>query len=205
MHDEDRGLVRQLLSGNEVAFREFFHNYFPRLYRFTLRRVGYDQEVARDAAQATLVRGVRKLHLYRGEASLFTWLCQIARHELADQHARTARQSAAGARLVAREEDPAVRASLESIPADPTSEPEGIRQREELAGIVHAALDYLPQRYAQVLELKYLEDLSVDSIAERLGVTSTAAQSLLARARAAFRDACNSLGQELGSTIGGER
>jgi RNA polymerase sigma-70 factor (ECF subfamily) len=205
MHDEDRGLVRQLLDGNEAAFREFFHNYFPRLYRFTLRRVGYDQEVARDLAQATLARGVRKLHLYRGEASLFTWLCQIARHELADQHARTARQNAAGARLVAREEDPAVRASLESIPADPDWEPEGIRQREELAGIVHAALDYLPQRYAQVLELKYLEDLSVDSIAERLGMTSTAAQSLLARARAAFRDACNSLGQELGSTIGGER
>lgn len=205
MHDEDRGLVRQLLDGNEVAFREFFHNYFPRLYRFTLRRVGYDQEVARDLAQATLARGVRKLHLYRGEASLFTWLCQIARHELANQHARTVRENAAGARLVAREEDPAVRASLESIPADPDREPEGIRQREELAGIVHAALDYLPQHYARVLELKYLEDLSVDSIAERLGMTSTAAQSLLARARAAFRDACNSLGQELGSTIGGER
>jgi RNA polymerase sigma-70 factor, ECF subfamily len=205
MHEEDRGLVRQLLDGNEVAFREFFHNYFPRLYRFTLRRVGYDQEVARDLAQATLVRGVRKLHLYRGEASLFTWLCQIARHELANQYTRTARENAAGARLVAREEDPAVRASLESIPADPDWEPEGIRQREELAGIVHAALDYLPQRYAQVLELKYLEDLSVDSIAERLGMTSTAAQSLLARARAAFRDACTSLGQELGSTIGGER
>lgn len=205
MHDEDRGLVRQLLDGNEVAFREFFHNYFPRLYRFTLRRVGYDQEVARDLAQGTLARAVRKLHLYRGEASLFTWLCQIARHELADQHARTTRENAAGARLVAREEDPAVRASLESIPADPDREPEGIRQREELAGIVHAALDYLPQRYAQVLELKYLEDLSVDSIAKRLGMTSTAAQSLLARARAAFRDACNSLGEELGSTTGGER
>jgi RNA polymerase sigma-70 factor, ECF subfamily len=205
MHHEDRGLVQQLLDGDQVAFREFFHNYFPRLYRFILRRVGYDEEVARDIAQATLARGVRKLHLYRGEASLFTWLCQIARHELADQHARTVRQSAAGARLVAREEDPAVRASLESIPADRDWEPEGIRQREELAGIVHAALDYLPQRYAQVLELKYLEDLSVASVAERLGMTSTAAQSLLARARAAFRDVCNSLGQELESTTGGER
>lgn len=204
MHDEDRELVQRLLRGDESAFRGFFHNYFPRLYRFILRRVGQDEEQARDLAQATLARGVRKLHLYRGEASLFTWLCQIARHELADLHARAARRDAAGARLVAREEDPEVRASLESIPADRDWEPEGIREREELAGIVHAALDYLPQRYAQVLELKYLEDLSVESVAERLGMTSTAAQSMLARARAAFRDACSALGRELSSTIGGK-
>ena len=204
MHDENRELVQQLLRGDESAFRGFFHNYFPRLYRFILRRVRQDEELARDLAQATLAKGVRKLHLYRGEASLFTWLCQIARHELADLHTRTARQDAAGARLVAREEDPEVRASLESIPADSDWEPEGIREREELAGIVHSALDYLPQRYAQVLELKYLEDLSVESVAERLGMTSTAAQSLLARARAAFRDACSALGWGLASTIGGE-
>jgi RNA polymerase sigma-70 factor (ECF subfamily) len=205
MHDEDRQLVQRLLNGDELSFRGFFQDYFPRLFRFLLRRVGHDEEAARDLTQAVLARGVRKLHLYRGEASLFTWLCQIARHELADSLARTTRQGAAFGSLVAREENPAVRSALESIPAERDWEPEGIRQREELAGVVHAALDYLPQRYAQVLELKYLEDLTVEDVAERLGMTSTAVQSLLARARSAFRDACDSLGEEFDFTIGGKQ
>lgn len=203
MHPEDRQVVRLLLKGDEVAFREFFSDYFPRLFRFILRRVGSDEEAARDIVQAALTRATRKLHLYRGEASLFTWLCQIARHELADQGTHSRRQG--GGELVAREEDSAVRAELESLPAEPAFEPEKVRNRDELAELVHAALDYLPRRYAQVLELKYLEDLSVDSIAQRLGTSSVAIQSLLARARTAFREVCVSLDPDLRFTDGGDR
>lgn len=202
MHPEDRQLVRLLLKGDEVAFREFFSDYFPRLFRFILRRLPGDEEGARDIVQAALTRAIRKLHLYRGEASLFTWLCQIARHELADRGTRSRREGGAG--LVAREENSTVRAALESMPADPALEPERVRDRDELAELVHAALDYLPQRYAQVLELKYLEDLSVDSIAQRLGTSGVAIQSLLARARTAFREVCVSLDPDLRFTAGGD-
>lgn len=195
MHEEDRQLVTKLLAGEEASFRLFFQDYFPRIFRFILRRVG-DEEAARDIVQAALGKGVQKLELYRGEASLFTWLCQIARHELADSMARTARQLPILRGVVAWEDDPQVRASLESIPSDGDAEPEAVRQREELAVIVHAALDYLPQRYARVLELKYLEDLPVETIAERLGVTAITVQSLLARARSAFREVCGTLQQD---------
>jgi RNA polymerase sigma-70 factor (ECF subfamily) len=53
---------------------------------------------------------------------------------------------------------------------------------------VRSTLDHLPGRYGDVLEWKYLQDLSVNEIAERLGVGYKAAESLLTRARAAFRD-----------------
>ena len=196
MHEEDRQLVVGLLAENEATFRLFFQDYFPRLFRFILRRVDGDVEAARDIAQVAMTKGVRKLELYRGEASLFTWFCQIARHEFADFVARTTRQQPGSVGIVAREDDPDVRASLESIRADHETEPEAVRQREEVSTLVHAALDYLPQRYAQILELKYLEDLSVETIAERLGVTAIAVQSLLARARAAFREVCHTLAED---------
>ena len=61
--------------------------------------------------------------------------------------------------------------------------------RLESAELVHAALDAVPERYARALEWKYLEGGSVAEIAARLGVTEKAAESLLGRARAAFRDA----------------
>lgn len=193
MHREDQQLVRQLLRGDEAAFRLFFEDYFPRMFRFILRRVEGDQDAAKDIVQAALARGVRKLELYRGEASLFTWFCQIARHELSDHLSRTARRLPTSYVFVARENDHAVRASLESMPSDSDAEPEAVQQRREVAAFVHAALDYLPHRYAQVLELKYIDDLPVETIAEQLGVTAIAVQSLLARARSAFREICGTL------------
>ena len=193
MHEEDLKLVARLMSREQAAFQAFFDDYFPRLFRFTLRRVSDDQEAARDIVQAALTRGVRRLETYRGEASLFTWLCQITRRELSDHLARVTREQTYVHRLVELEDDPHNRAILESIPADAAAEPEAVAQREDLAGRVHAALDYLPSRYARVLELKYLEDLSVEAIATRLGVSVIAVQSLLARARQAFRDVGSAL------------
>ena len=53
---------------------------------------------------------------------------------------------------------------------------------------VITALNALPERYALALEAKYGDGLAVEEIAVLLGVTTVAAQSLLARAREAFRD-----------------
>ncbi len=50
-------------------------------------------------------------------------------------------------------------------------------------------LDYLPDRYGDALEWKYIQELSVQEIAARLKVSPKAAESLLSRAREAFRDA----------------
>jgi DNA-directed RNA polymerase specialized sigma24 family protein len=54
---------------------------------------------------------------------------------------------------------------------------------------VHAALDRLPPGYARAVEWRYLEGLAVEEIAHRLELTYKAAESLLSRARKAFRDA----------------
>lgn len=200
MHEDDLKLAGKLLSRDEAAFREFFDDYFPRLFRFALRRLNGDEEAARDIVQSGLVRGVRKLDTYRAEASLFTWLCQITRREISDHLARTMREKPYLQRLVELEDDPEHRATLESIPADAEGEPESAQHREELAALVHAALDYLPSRYAKVLELKYLEELSVEAIAARLGVSAITVQSLLARARQAFREVGTTLLPSLGGT-----
>jgi RNA polymerase sigma-70 factor (ECF subfamily) len=77
---------------------------------------------------------------------------------------------------------------LESIEAPSSTEPMSRQDAAELQRIVHAVLDRLPSRYGEALELKYIEGWSVEDIGDRLGIGHTAAQSLLARARVAFRD-----------------
>ena len=182
---DDRELVRQMLAGEERAFSEFFTIYFPRVFRFALPRLNRNEDDAKDVVQATLVKAMRKLGDYRGEAAMFTWLCQICRREIAN-HVRTQRRHSD--KVVLIEDSDEVRAALESIEAPVADDPLRRCDGAELKRLVHAVLDRLPGRYGEALEWKYVEGRSVEEIGDRLGIGHTAAQSLLARARVAFRD-----------------
>jgi RNA polymerase sigma-70 factor (ECF subfamily) len=182
---EDRQLVERMLAGEERAFETFFETYFPRIYRFALPRVGLNEDTAKDVVQAALIKAMRKLGSWRGEAALFTWLCQICRREIAD-HVRSERRRVDNVVLIEDSEE--VRAALESIEAPASFDPLRLADGEELKRLVHAVLDRLPNRYGEALEWKYVEGRSVEEIGERLGIGHTAAQSLLARARVAFRE-----------------
>ncbi len=181
----DLDLARRVLAGDESASEAFFADYFPRLYRFARIRVGRDDQAAEDIVQTTLIRAVRKLHTYRGEAALFTWLCTLCRREISawlQRRGRTAEVSFA-------EDLPALNLALEAAAGLASGNPETDTARKELSRLVQLTLDQLPQTYGQVLEWKYIQELSVAEIANRLNVGYKAAESLLTRARQAFRDA----------------
>jgi len=186
LYQGDKAVVGRLLRGDEAAFDEFFDTYFSRLYRFAVARLDNDPGAAEEVSQATLCKAIAKLATYRGEAALFTWLCTFCRHEISahyGRHGRTARETPL------LEDSPAVRAALESLGAASVDGPHERLRRRELAGLVRMTLDCLPARYGDALEWKYIEELSVDEIAVRLKVGPKAAESLLTRARQAFRDA----------------
>jgi len=178
-------LVQNMLSGDERAFTEFFDGYFPGLFRFALIRMHHDEDAAEDVVQATLCHAIPKLSTYRGEAALFTWLCTFCRHEISDYYRRTRRDRAA---VLLVEDDPVVASALESLSVWSDAGPEADLRRGETARLVHVLLDRLPPRYAAVLEWKYIDGVSVGEIADRFGLSAKAAESLLTRARDAFRE-----------------
>ncbi len=182
---DDRELVAAMLAGDERAFTLFFETYFPRVYRFALPRLNRNADTTKDVVQTTLIKAMRALGDWRGEATLFTWLCQICRRQIAD-HVRSQRRFSS--RVVLIDDSDEVRAALESIEAPSSDDPLRGADRAELGRLVHAVLDRLPGRYGEALEWKYVEGRSVEEISERLGIGQTAAQSLLARARIAFRE-----------------
>ena len=182
---DDRALVTAMLAGDERAFTTFFETYFPRVYRFALPRMNRNADAAKDVVQSTLIRAMRAIGDWRGEATLFTWLCQICRRQIAD-HVRSQRRHTSNVVLI--DDSDEVRAALESIEAPVTDDPLHGADRAELGRLVHAVLDRLPNRYGEALEWKYVEGRSLEEIGERLGIGQTAAQSLLARARIAFRE-----------------
>lgn len=175
-----------MLKGDEAAFRRFFEIYFPRVYRFALPRLGNDAEACKEVVQGTLIKAMRGLSGFRGEAALFSWLCQICRRQIAD-YLRVHKRHHQNVVLI--DDTPGLREALEAIAAPAADEPLQGYGNAETRQLVQVVLDRLPARYGDVLEWKYIEGRSVEEIGTLLGIGQTAAQSLLARARTAFREA----------------
>jgi RNA polymerase sigma-70 factor (ECF subfamily) len=194
---EDKRLARQLLAADEQAFNRFFEENFARLYRFALARLSDDPDGAREVAQVTLTRAVRKLHTYRAEAAMFTWLCAICRNEI---NSWLARQGRYREHVVLVEDHPEIQAAIDSLQAPREDSPERHFQRVEALRLIQVALDRLPVKYGNVLEWKYIEGHSVKEIAARLQIGTEAAQSLLARAKRAFADVYETLNGAAGTT-----
>lgn len=187
---QDKKLVKQLLSGDTRAFDRFFDENFARLYRFALTRLSDDPDAAREVAQLSLTRAIRKLHTYRAESALFTWLCAICRNETSDWLARQGRYRE---HIVLTEDFAEIQAAVDSFHAPEQMSPERHYRRVELLRLIQVALDKLPARYGDVLEWKYIEGHSIKEISARLDIGPEATQSLLARAKRAFADVYTSL------------
>lgn len=178
---DERDLVRRMIAGDEAAFERFADEYIPALYRFATSRLGGEREMTSDIVQSTICKAIAKLSTFRGEAALMTWLCACCRNEIAG-HFRKKMRPVREVDFASVEETGAA-----ELGAAAREQPEAVALRSETGRLVHLALDELPPHYGQVLEWKYLQSLPVNEIAGRLDLTPKAAESLLTRAREAFR------------------
>ena len=186
----DKKLAKRILDGDQRSFDAFFNAYYPRLFRFALVRLDNDRDLADETAQIVLCQALSKMGTYRGEAPLFSWLCTFCRFEVSRQ--RKARLRAQGDRPLT-EDDPAVKAALDSLLAQSSADPYAALYQAEIRRLIKVALDYLPALYADVLEAKYVRDMPVSQIADMVGKSPKATESILTRARFAFRDAFQTL------------
>jgi RNA polymerase sigma factor (sigma-70 family) len=170
----DTELLRQAQAGDGTALRTLYERYLPSVWRYVYAQVSGDSHAAQDVVSETFLAAVRSIGTVAPEAVIGGWLIGIARHKVGDLHRRS--RLAERAQFVLKQ-------SVEARPAEPTTPLEA----EEMRGQVAAALDRLSDDERQVLEWKYLEELSVREIAERLGRTEKAIEALLYRARQSFR------------------
>lgn len=175
----DRRLWSRMAAGDAEAFELFFAGHFQRLYRFALAQVGGDEDLAAELAQVSICVALERLGSYRGESLLRFWLQGICRFEISAYFRRKQRRPQG---LELSEE------TLDAAGLADRSSPENLALQGEEAAQVHRVLDSLPSRYGEVLELKYGERLSMQEIAARCGDSVKAVESLLSRARRAFKE-----------------
>jgi RNA polymerase sigma-70 factor (ECF subfamily) len=157
------------------------------LFRFCFHRVGGNRHLCEEVVQETLLRALRDLDQYdpqRGRDNIFPWLSGLARNEISRVLTRE-KNAASLEQLWARMDG-----DLRSIYSRLESEefPVNLLEREETRAFVNATMAQLPPHYRQALEAKYLDQKTVRDMAGETGNTEKAVESLLGRARQAFRD-----------------
>ena len=171
----ERDLARRLKAGETTALQELYAATFAPLYRFVYFQAQGDHEVAQEVVHDAFLEAVRSISNYLPDkGSLQAWLCGIARNRL---------------RALRRARD-TERKALQSLAASQHAE-HAVHETEkpDMRAWINAALSLLPGTYSDVLVQKYVKDKSVREIATETGQTEKAVESLLSRARAAFREA----------------
>lgn len=177
---EDLRIAREVAAGSDRALRDFFERHADALFAFIAHRSEASREDVEDLWQECLIAALAAIHTYRGDSALFTWLCGIARHKIAD------RARAPGTRCE-QPLEPGARPLADAIDTGPL--PEDLLQRADTRTAVVEALMTLPDAYRRALVARYVDEQPVAQVAVMLGHGYKATESLLSRAREALRRA----------------
>jgi RNA polymerase sigma-70 factor, ECF subfamily len=166
----EHALRRAVLAGDELAWRTWYDAEYAGLYAYVLWRCGGLPDRADDIVQETWLTAVRHVRRFDPRRGSFSgYLRGIAANVLRNHFRSRKRQSAQplNGHLAAPDVD---------------------QSRRDQAERIAFALARLPEHYEGVLRSKYVDGLSIAEIASGSGDTPKAVESLLSRARQAFRE-----------------
>lgn len=172
---DDKQLINQVLKNNQKAIKELYKKYSPSLLGFISLKVGKREDIE-EILQDLWISILDSLPLFNFQSSFLTWAKSIAQHEVADFYRRRKIKSIVFSRLP----------FLENLVSEALG-PEMVCEQREVRRDLEKVLGRLREGYGQILRLKYIEDLSMAQISDRLHISAKAVESKLSRARLAFQ------------------
>ena len=184
--DSDAVLVERTVAGDQKAFELLVIKYQRRIQRLIGRMVR-DVDLVEDIAQETFIRAYRALAQFRGDAQFYTWLYRIA--------VNTAKKA-----LMDLKRDPTISENSfkygRSEDSDETSPlenelissetPDAVLASKEIAQVVNAVMEALPEELRQAITLREIEGLSYEEISEAMNCPIGTVRSRIFRAREAI-------------------
>ena len=158
------------MSTDPGPFEQVYDRHVVGIYRFIYARVGNHPD-AEDLTAQVFVRAVEQLDTEREPGQIAAWLYRVAQNATADHWRAFYRLPVIGADHVAPGWEPVDEG------AQPRTEPD-----DRAAVRVQALLRSLPDQYRRVLELRFLERLTVAETARTMGITNGNARVLQYRA-----------------------
>lgn len=188
LHEEDRRLAQAIARGEETAWVDFYRRSIDALYGFIAFRVE-DTGAAEDLLQETLETVIQKCGSFDGRSTLYAWVCGVARHKIQHYYRSLGRRRTWE---TLEPMDETIQRMAEALDTAPL--PDEWLDRRDVKERVEGVLSALPPHYQRVLMGKYVEERSLKDLAEELAQSVEAVESLLARAKSAFRQGFLAMG-----------
>ena len=134
-----------------MSFEEIYRLYFRDVYLFLLA-MSENPDIAEEITQETFYKALKNIHKFKGECSLKTWLCQIAKNTYLTHCKKQKRLT---------HED------ISEVYADATMEDLVLQKEEELS--VYRIMTCLNEPSKEVFMLRKFGDLSYKEIGEIFG------------------------------------
>ena len=175
--DIDWLLVRRVQAGEKAAFDLLVKKYQQKVMNLVSRYIKDNSEVM-DITQEAFIKAYRALPNFRGESAFYTWLYRIA--------INTAKNFlvAKGRRPPGTDVDSREAESFSNVDAlKENASPERMVLSQELKQILFDAFEKLPKDLKRAIELRELEGLSYEQIAEEMQCPVGTVRSRIFRAR----------------------
>lgn len=175
--------IARILDGERDLFHALIRPY-ERIVYVTAISILRDSAEAEDAAQEALIKAYRALASFRGDAKFSTWLTSITMNEARSRLRKAGKvrveslDSTGAGEDTGRPEDytPFLIADWREIPSEAL-------ERDELARQIERAIQNLPPTYREVFLLRDKEEMSIEEIAQAVGVKPNLVKVRLFRAR----------------------
>jgi RNA polymerase sigma-70 factor (ECF subfamily) len=172
--------IRRILAGEKQLFHDLIRPCERSIY-FLLQSLLRNEAEAEDAAQETVIKVYRNLHMFRGESQFRTWVLSIARNEGLGRLRKADSRREDSLDQITDEQGgdytPAFLTSWREVPAETL-------ERKELGAILRKSVEGLPEIYRNVVLLRDIEEMDVRETAAALGITEGTVKVRLHRARA---------------------
>jgi RNA polymerase sigma-70 factor (ECF subfamily) len=177
----------ETLTGQPAAsaIPQLMDDYADHVYGLGLRMCD-DPEKAEDLVQETFLRALEGWEGFDGRSKPSTWLYTIAARTCQRMERRRAGQPRHMRRL--DRPRPGAEAAMVELPAGGETPLEWL-ERKEIVHAVRSAIESLPMHFRLPLLLKEIEGLSVEEVAEVLGLKAATVKTRLHRARLLVREA----------------
>ncbi|MBS7458608.1 RNA polymerase sigma factor RpoE [Coralloluteibacterium stylophorae] len=178
--DTDHVLVQRVQAGDNTAFDLLVRKYQHRIVALVGRYV-HDWSEAQDVAQDTFIRAYRALGNFRGDSQFYTWLYKIAvntaKNHLVSSNRRPPAEDIDAGDAVNFESGDRLRV---------TDTPEHELQRQEIERVVADTVAALPDELREAINLREVDGLSYEEIAQAMGCPIGTVRSRIFRAREAI-------------------
>ncbi len=181
--DSDAWLVERAVAGDQKAFELLVIKYQRRIQRLIGRMVR-DVDLVEDIAQETFIRAYRALAQFRGDAQFYTWLYRIAVNT-AKKFLMDLKRNPTVSENSFKSDDDDETSPIENELTSPDT-PDAVLASKEIAQIINAALEALPEELRQAITLREIEGLSYEEIADAMNCPIGTVRSRIFRAREAI-------------------